>query len=90
MNHWYAGAAPPFVGVAVNVTVSPTHISVPEDETILTDTGKFGLTVTVTFAVPEQPGKGSVPVIVYVDVAAGLAVTVAPVVALKPPAGDHV
>ena len=26
--HWYIGATPPFVGVAVNVTLSPEHILV--------------------------------------------------------------
>jgi hypothetical protein len=26
--HWYDGAAPPFVGVAVKVTLAPTHIEV--------------------------------------------------------------
>ena len=46
-----------------------------------------GVTVTVTVCVPLHPL--AVPVAVYVVVEDGLAVTVAPVVALNPPAGDH-
>ena len=49
----------------------------------------FGLTVTVTVAVEVHPAA-LVPVIVYVVVDAGFAVTLAPVVALNPVAGDHV
>ena len=45
-------------------------------------------TVTVEVAVLVQVFK-SVPVIVYTVVVAGLAVTLAPVVALNPVAGDH-
>ena len=48
-----------------------------------------GLTVTVAVVVPTQPAA-EVPVMVYVVVEAGLAVTLAPVVALKPVAGDQV
>jgi len=47
-----------------------------------------GLTVTVTVEVLVQPFE-PVPVIVYVVVEAGLAVTLAPVVALNPVAGDQ-
>ena len=47
------------------------------------------LTVTTTWSVFTQP-FASVPVSVYVVVAVGLAVIEAPVVALKPVAGDHV
>jgi hypothetical protein len=47
-----------------------------------------GFTTTVTVAVPEQAPV--VPVTVYVVVVAGLAVTVAPVVADKPVAGVQV
>jgi hypothetical protein len=46
------------------------------------------LTVTVTCAVAVQPL--AVPVTVYVIVEEGLAETLAPVVALRPVAGDHV
>ena len=46
MNHWYCGALPPFVGVAVNVTLVPAQIVV-SDAATLTDAGKFGLTVIV-------------------------------------------
>jgi hypothetical protein len=45
-------------------------------------------TVTVEVAVPDP--QAPVPVTVYVVVVAGDAVTDAPVVALKPVAGDHV
>lgn len=48
-----------------------------------------GFTVTVAVVVPTQPAA-LVPVMVYVVVAVGLAVTPAPVVALSPVAGDHV
>ena len=47
------------------------------------------LTVTVAVVVPVHP-DALVPVMVYVVVEAGLAVTLAPVVALKPVAGDQV
>ena len=47
------------------------------------------VTVTVPCPVEVQPLK-SVPVTVYVMVEAGFAVTVEPVVALSPVAGDHV
>jgi hypothetical protein len=46
------------------------------------------LTVTVTVCVLVHPAA-EVPVTVYVVVVAGLAVTVAPVVADNPVAGDH-
>ena len=48
-----------------------------------------GLTVTVTVVVPTQPAA-EVPVTVYVVVVVGFAVTLAPVVALNPVAGDQV
>ncbi|MCS6823946.1 MAG: hypothetical protein NZ529_06590, partial [Cytophagaceae bacterium] len=39
---------PPFVGVAVNVTIVPAHISLSaSSDTILTLTGRFGCTVIV-------------------------------------------
>jgi hypothetical protein len=47
-----------------------------------------GLTVTVTLTVSEQ--VPSEPMIEYVVVDEGLAVTVLPVVALSPVPGDHV
>jgi hypothetical protein len=46
------------------------------------------LTVIVTWAVAVQP-LASVPVTVYVIVEDGLAETLAPVVLLRPVAGDH-
>lgn len=48
----------------------------------------IGVTVTVTFADAEH--EPFVPVTVYVVVVVGLAVTVAPVVADNPVAGDQV
>ncbi len=48
-----------------------------------------GKTVTVAVAVFKQPLE-DVPVIVYVVVVVGFAVTLAPVVALKPVLGDQV
>ena len=47
-----------------------------------------GKTVTVAVAVFKQP-LAAVPVIVYVVVVVGLAVTLAPVVALSPVLGDQ-
>ena len=46
------------------------------------------LTVMVTVFVFEQP-LASVPVMVYVWVEVGVAITVAPVVSFKPVPGDH-
>jgi hypothetical protein len=48
-----------------------------------------GFTVTVTCVDDVHPFT-SVPVTVYVEVEVGLAVTLVPVVALSPVAGDHV
>ena len=47
-----------------------------------------GFTFTVTCVDAVQP-LPSVPVTVYVEVEVGFAVTVEPVVALSPVAGDH-
>ena len=44
--HWYEGAAPPFVGVAVNVTDVPAQTGFAEGETE-TLTGRIGFTVIV-------------------------------------------
>lgn len=71
--------------LAVNVTAGdPIHIAA--DGTVTTGNG---LTVTIEVVVLTQPAA-LVPVMVYVVVAVGLAVTLVPVVALKPVAGDHV
>lgn len=69
--------------VAVSVAEAPLQI-VAE----FTATTGFAPTVTVAVAVPEQPFV--VLVIVYVVVEDGFAVTVDPVVAESPVAGDHV
>ncbi len=42
--HWYAGVEPPFVGVAVKVTLVPEQI-VLADALMFTLAGKFGLTI---------------------------------------------
>jgi hypothetical protein len=63
-----------------------THM-VPPDRPVMADGS--GLTVTVTVPVPTQPPL-VVPVIVYVVVDDGLAVTLEPVVADSAVAGDHV
>ena len=52
--HWYTGAPPAFVGVAVKVTGTPEHI-VKVGVEILTLTGKPGLTVTVFVHTLAQP-----------------------------------
>lgn len=44
--HWYEGAAPPFVGTAVNVTDVPAQIEV-DVELIFTDAGPGGTTIIV-------------------------------------------
>ena len=47
LYHWYVGAPPPLVGVAVKVTSVPAHIVLPGAAAIVTLTGKFGFTVIV-------------------------------------------
>jgi len=69
--------------LAVKVAGDPAHML--GEFTVIVG---FGFTVTVDVVVPVQPAA-EVPVIVYVVVAAGLAVTLAPVVALKPVEGLH-
>jgi len=69
--------------LAVNVVLPPGQMAA-EGQVIV---GK-GLIVTVVVPVPTQPAA-LVPVIVYVVVAAGFAVTLVPVVALNPVAGDQ-
>jgi hypothetical protein len=70
--------------VAVKVAGVPAQIVA-----LFTTTTGLGLTVTVEVAVELHPAA-DVPVMVYVVVAAGFAVTLAPVVADKPVAGDQV
>lgn len=43
--HWYAGVAPPLVGVAVNVTLVPAHIGEAGAPEIPTEGVKMGFTV---------------------------------------------
>ena len=45
--HWYTGIAPPFMAVAVNVTVDPRQKGL-DDAMIDISTGNMGLTVIVT------------------------------------------
>ena len=57
--HWYVGAIPPLVGIAVNVTLDPEQMVVADAE-MLTLACKFGLTliVPVAFTEPQPPVKG--------------------------------
>ncbi len=74
----------PFVEVVGKVKAVPAH-SGP----IAANVGVTGwVTVTVDDAVPVP--QAPTPVTVYVVVAAGVAITVAPEVVFKPVAGDHV
>ena len=70
--------------LAVSVVELPEHIVGGADKLIV----GVGLTVTTTVFVPVHPAI--VVDAVYVVVTVGFAVTVAPDVALKPVAGDHV
>ena len=71
--------------VAVKVELLPLHIGEGVGAVIVGG----GFTVTDTVVVFTQP-LPSVPVMVYVELIVGLAVTVEPVVALKPVDGVHV
>ena len=53
--HWYVGATPPFVGLAVNVTFVPAHIAPAGTAAILMLASKIGSPVTVTSSVAVQP-----------------------------------
>jgi hypothetical protein len=70
---------------AVSVAEVPAQIAISAPALISGN----GLTVTVKVVVPEQPTP-EVPVIVYVVVEVGFAVTVPPVVAERPVAGLQV
>jgi hypothetical protein len=70
--------------VAVIVVDEPLQIATPAPALMM---GKV-FTVTVVVAAPLHPAV--VPVIVYVVVPIGFAITVAPVVADNPVPGDHV
>ena len=65
--HWYAGAAPPFVGVAVNVTLVPEQIVVADAETE-TDGVTKAFTVTATGPRYATQPKASVVVTSTFDV----------------------
>jgi cbb3-type cytochrome oxidase subunit 3 len=45
LYHWYAGAVPPFTGVAVNVTLVPVHIGLAMLAAMVTDGADKALTV---------------------------------------------
>ena len=47
-RHWYIGAVPPFVGVAVKVTWDPPQNGLFADAAIETLTGNKGLTAMAT------------------------------------------
>lgn len=70
--------------LAVKVALLPAHMVTLAG---VTETVGTVFTVTTTVVDPEHPPV--VPVTVYVVVAVGEAVTVAPVVPLKPVEGDH-
>ena len=70
--------------LAVKFTEPPRQYDA--DNGVMLTVGEV-FTVTVTLVVPVQPDV--VPVTVYMVVDAGLAVTVAPVVELRPVAGDQ-
>lgn len=70
--------------LAVSVVLPPVQMVLESGVTVITGSG---VTVTVVVAVDEQ--LPVVPVTVYVVVLVGLAVTFAPVVPLKPVAGDQ-
>ena len=70
--------------VADKVADDPLQIATPAPALIVGS----AFTVTVTVAVLEHP-VAPVPFIEYVVVTEGLAVTVDPVVAERPPDGDH-
>ena len=72
--------------VAINVAVLPGHSCTDEGDTLTTGSG---LTITGTIVVPVQP-LTSVPLTVYVVVVVGFALTLEPLVALKPVDGDQV
>ena len=57
-NHWYAGALPPFTGVAVNVTEVPEHMGLTGFARIDTDGTKILFTVKVAalISVPTEIG----------------------------------
>jgi len=55
-NHWYVGEVPPFVGVAVNVTLVFSHIAPETPEAIFTLAVRVGLTIIViTFETAGEP-----------------------------------
>ena len=65
--HWYAGAAPPFVGVAVNVALAPVHIVVAEAE-IETEGVTMVFTVMVIPVLVAVAGEGQVALLVMTTV----------------------
>jgi len=76
-----------FVAAPVRLTVLPAH-TVLVELLAVTAVGP-GFTMTVTVVEPGTPHPVFKPVMVYVVVEVGSAVTVAPVVLLKPAAGDQ-
>ena len=65
LYHWYVGAPPPLVGVAVKVTLVPAQIVLPGAAAIVTLTGKFGFTVTTVAADGSDGQPFSVTTTVY-------------------------
>ena len=82
--HLYVYGAVPLLAVALSVVLLPGHI-----ETLAPASALIAVrTVTIMLLVPVHP-LASVTDSVYVVVAVGLAVGLAPVVALSPVAGVH-
>jgi len=65
LYHWYVGAPPPLVGVAVKVTLVPAQIVLPGAAAIVTLTGKFAFTVTTVAADGSEGQPFSVTTTVY-------------------------
>jgi len=57
--HWYTGAAPPLVGVAVKVTDVPGHIVVADAPTLTEGTGA-GVTTIFTGVLVTTAGEAQV------------------------------
>ena len=83
--HWYAGEEA--LVCVVSICVAGEHKVIGPDSTM--DTSVIAVTLTTTLLDAEHP-KLLVFVAVYVVVWAGLAVTVLPVMPLKPIGGDQV
>ena len=55
--HWYEGAVPPLIGLAVNITEVPTQTGFADAEIVML-TGKSGSITTDTDPEEKPPGGG--------------------------------